>query len=104
MAPIAVTTKNGEVGSGPFALAANTEQVVNFDDDVLAVEVGVKDATDMVWFTVDGTEPVVGGNKHSYPLVPGTNTGTPDVPTQGPATVRIITAGTAPTAWVVAST
>lgn len=101
MAAIAVNTHNGEVGSGPFALTANTEQIVNFDDDVQSVEVGVKDATDIVWFTVDGTAPVVGGNKHSYPLLPGSNTAAPSVPTQGPATVRIITAGTAPTAWVV---
>lgn len=103
MAPILVNTHAGEVGSGPFALAANTEQVVNFDDDVLSVEVGVKDATALVWFTVDGTTPSVGGNKHSYPLLPGSNTATPPVPTAGPATVRVITAGTAPTAWVVAA-
>lgn len=101
MAAIAVATVSGEVGSGPFALAANTEQVVNFDGDFNKVEVGVVGATDLVWFTVDGTAPVTAGNKHSYPLVPGTNTAQPDVPTQGPTTVRIITAGTATTAWVV---
>lgn len=98
--PTITVTAPGEVGSGAFALVANTEHVIDFNRDLSDVEVGVKDATDVVWVSVNGTAATVGG-KHCYPILPGSNTVEPPIPTQGNTKVRVITAGSAPTAWVV---
>jgi hypothetical protein len=99
MPTITVTTP-AEVGSGAFALAANTEHVIDFDSDIRQVEVGVVDPTAVVWVSVNGTAATVGG-KHCYPIPALTGTVTLDVPTQGNTKVRVITTGTCATTWVV---
>lgn len=100
MPTITVTTP-AEVGSGSFALAANTEHVIDFNTDLRQVEIGVVDPTAVVWVSVNGVAATTSNNKHCYPLPPLTGTVNLDVPTSGNTKVRLITTGTCATTWVV---
>jgi hypothetical protein len=99
MPTITVTTP-AEIGSGSFALTANTEHVIDFTSDLRQVEIGVVDPTAVVWVSVNGVAATAGG-KHCYPLPAVTGTRKLDIPTQGNTKVRLITTGTCATTWVV---
>lgn len=98
--PTITVTAPAEVGSGTFALVANTEHVIDFNRDLKQVEIGVENGTAPVYVSVVGTAAVVGA-KNCYPIPTGTSTNVLDVPTAGNTKVRLITAGSAPTVWVV---
>lgn len=56
-----------EIGAYEKKLTANTVDSVTFHRDLEAVEV-VSDGASAIYFTVDGSEPVVGGEKtHALP-------------------------------------
>src|SRR5947209_8731954 len=82
-----------EHGAYAKTLAANTEDAVTFDKDIDAVEVW-SDGTEAIYFTVDGTDPTVGGaGAWEVPKGSALVRECP-VPTAGNTIVKLISAGT----------
>ena len=80
-----------ERGVHNVALAAGVEMVVDFQDDVSAVEVVSMDGVAPVFFTVDGTAAAVNGrNCHVIPAVVSSVEVEPT--SSGPTKVRLISA------------
>lgn len=84
---MATSVASNEVSSGLVALAANTEDQVNFAEDINVVEVLVLSGT-TVWFSVDKQVATVGG-KHCY-AAPAGGAVAVSVPTPGATQVRLI--------------
>lgn len=88
-----VTVAVGEVSSGEVALTASTVSTVTFTENIGSVSLINADTT-IVWFTVDGTTPTVGG-RGSWPLPAGAvieNKST--VNSSGTDVVKLISSGT----------
>lgn len=89
---MATSVAANEVSSGPVALSANTEDQVNFAEDIDFVEVLVLSGT-TVWFSVNKQTATVGG-KHCYVATSSAPLVVP-VPTSGVTQVRLIADATA---------
>lgn len=83
----------GKIGKHAVTLTASTIDSVVFVEDLDQVEVYSTGAA-AVAFTVDGSDPVVGGDG-SWELPAGAAAArTVPVPTAGPTTVKVLSAGT----------
>lgn len=88
------TTKVSKTGIGAHekTLAAETVDAVEFARDLTQVEVLNIDGAASLYFTVDGSDPMVGGD--CYFLPPLVCARTVSAPSYQPTTVKLISAGT----------
>lgn len=82
----------GRVGKHAITLTANTVTAVTFEDDLLSVEVST-DGSARVFYTLDGTDPTVGGT-HCYCVPTGFGSDEHEPRTPGGTVVKMISAGT----------
>ncbi|MFF3998531.1 hypothetical protein ACFYX8_35145 [Streptomyces cyaneofuscatus] len=87
------TIQPGEWGIHGVTLAAATVCTIRFPDDVDEIEVLSHDGAAAVYFTVDGTTPVVEG-RGSRVIPAAISSAQVEPPTAGPTTVKLISAGT----------
>lgn len=84
---------DNEIGVHDKTLVANTVDTVTFADDLEALEV-LSDGNAAIYFTVDGSDPTVGGNNtYKLPAVAAVQS-ISRIPTSGPTTVKLISKGT----------
>jgi hypothetical protein len=84
--------QRGDIGAHDKPLTPDTIETVTFTDDVDAVEVLNIDGTAAIYFTVNGRDPVVGGN-HCWALPAGAASSlVVDVPTAGRSVVKLVSA------------
>lgn len=87
------TVQAGEWGVHGITLEAGTVTTVHFPDDVDEIEVLSHDGAAPIYFTVDGTTPVVEGRASR--IIPASiSAATVQPPTAGPTVVKLISAGT----------
>lgn len=89
------TTKlaQNDVGAHEKKLAASVIDVVEFERNLAAVEVANIDGAGAIYFTVDGTDPTVGG-AHCHLLPPFGCSRTISAPLDRPTVVKLISSAT----------
>ena len=87
------TIQPGEWGIHGLTLAAGQVATIHFPDDVNEIEVLSHDGAAAVYFTVDGTTPVVEG-RGSRVIPAAISSAQVEPPTAGPSIIKLISAGT----------
>jgi len=87
------TIQPGEWGVHGITLTAATVCTIAFPDDVNEIEVLSHDGTAPIYFTVDGTDPVVEG-RGSRVIPAAISSAQVEPPTAGPTIVKLTSAGT----------
>lgn len=87
------TVAAGKRGVRAKTLGANTEDIINFSEDISAVEVYVESGSATVYFSTDRSAATVAGD-NTDPVAPGSAV-TTEVWTGGNSQIRLISSATA---------
>lgn len=87
------TIQPGEWGIHAITLTAGQVTTIQFPDDVDEIEVLSHDGTAPIYFTVDGTDPIIEG-RSSRVIPAAISSAQVEPPTAGPTVVKLISAGT----------
>jgi hypothetical protein len=87
------TVPSSRVGVHGITLTANTEEIINFADDVSTLEILSMDGASPIYFTVNGTAATVGGS-HTRVLPAAVCSVVISPTSSDPTSVSLISAGT----------